>query len=212
MLSCLTYNSVFRIFDSSQSEFLSGNEEVKLKVFVPTKLFLTRGVGEHREELQSFELALRKAEIAMLNLAKISSIYPPNCKLISKGKGLQLMYPGQITFCVLARASSNEPRRQLAASIGLARPIDKSSYGYLSEYHAFGKTDEEAGNYAEDLAAAMLASTLGVEFDEDESWDNKRQLWKISGKMVGSRNITQSAIVSKHGKWTTVVAAAILLP
>jgi arginine decarboxylase len=58
----------------------------------------------------------------------------------------------------------------------------------------------------------MLASTLGVEFDEDESWDNKRQLWKISGKMVGSRNITQSAIVSKHGKWTTVVAAAILLP
>jgi arginine decarboxylase len=183
-----------------------------MEVFVPTKLFLTRGVGEHREELQSFELALRKAEIAMLNLAKISSIYPPNCKLISKEKGLRLMYPGQITFCVLARASSNEPRRQLAASIGLARPIDKSSYGYLSEYHAFGKTDEEAGNYAEDLAAAMLASTLGVEFDEDESWDNKRQLWKISGKMVGSRNITQSAIVSKHGKWTTVVAAAILLP
>ena len=181
-------------------------------MFVPTKLFLTRGVGEHREELQSFELALRKAEIAMLNLAKISSIYPPNCKLIGKEKGLQLIYPGQITFCVLAKASSNEPRRQLAASIGLARPIDKSSYGYLSEYHAFGETDEEAGNYAEDLAAAMLASTLGVEFDEDESWDNKRQLWKISGKMVGSRNITQSAIVSKHGKWTTVVAAAILLP
>ena len=181
-------------------------------MFVPTKLFLTRGVGEHREELQSFELALRKAGIAMLNLAKISSIYPPNCKLISKEKGLQLIYPGQITFCVLAKASSNEPRRQLAASIGLARPIDKSSYGYLSEYHAFGKTDEEAGNYAEDLAAAMLASTLGVEFDEDESWDNKRQLWKISGKMVGSRNITQSTIVSKHGKWTTVVAAAILLP
>jgi len=76
-------------------------------LFVPTKLFLTRGVGEHREELQSFERALRKAEIAILNLAKISSIYPPNCKLISKKKGLQLIYPGQITFCVLAKASSN---------------------------------------------------------------------------------------------------------
>jgi arginine decarboxylase len=193
-------------------ELLSQNAKEKLKMFVPTKLWLTRGVGEHKEELQSFELALRKAGIAMLNLAKVSSIYPPNCKLISKEKGLRLVYPGQITFCVLARASSNEPRRQLAASIGLARPIDKSSYGYLSEYHAFGKTDEEAGNYAEDLAAAMLASTLGVEFDEDESWDNKRQLWKISGKIVGSRNITQSAVVNKNGKWTTVVAAAILLP
>ena len=59
--------------------FDSGNEEEKLRVFVPTKLFLTRGVSEDREELQSFELALRKAEIAMLNLAKISSIYPPIC-------------------------------------------------------------------------------------------------------------------------------------
>jgi arginine decarboxylase len=58
----------------------------------------------------------------------------------------------------------------------------------------------------------MLASTLGVEFDEDESWDNKRQLWKISGKIVSSRNITQSAAVGKTGKWTTCVAAAMFVP
>jgi len=181
-------------------------------MFVPTKIFLTNGVGIHNEELQSFELALRKAGIAMLNLVHVSSIFPPNCRLISREKGLRLVYPGQITFCVMARASSDEPRRQLAASIGLARPRDKKCYGYLSEYHAFGKTDDEAGNHAEDLAAAMLASTLGVAFDEDDSWDNKRQLWRISGKMVDSRNITQSAIGNKNGKWTTVVAAAVLLP
>jgi arginine decarboxylase len=78
-------------------------------MFVPKKLFLTRGVGEHHEELQSFELALRKAKIAQLNLAQISSIYPPKCELISREKGLQLLYPDQITFCVMARASSNEP-------------------------------------------------------------------------------------------------------
>ncbi len=128
----------------------------------------------------------------------------------SKEKGLQLIYPGQITFCVLARASSNEPRRQLAASIGLARPIDKSSYGYLSEYHAFGKTDEEAGNYAEDLAAAMLASTLGIDFNVDESWDEKKEIFKISGKIVSTRNITQSSIVQSHG-YTTVIAVAVFV-
>lgn len=175
-------------------------------------MFLTKGVGEHREELQSFELALRHAGIQMLNIVSVSSIFPPSCEIITREKGLAEVTPGQITFCVMARCSSNEPRRQIAASIGVAIPSDTSLYGYLSEHHSYGQTDEEAGDYAEDLAAAMLASTLGVEFDEDESWDNKRQIWKISGKIVRTMNITQSARVGKDGKYKTVVAAAVLLP
>jgi arginine decarboxylase len=181
-------------------------------LFIPQKLFLTKGVGEHREELQSFELALRQAGIQHLNLVSVSSIYPPGCEIITRDKGVEYLKPGQITYCVMARCSSNEPRRQVAASIGLAIPADKQLYGYLSEHHAYGQTDEEAGDYAEDLAAAMLASTLGVEFDEDESWDNKRQIWKISTKIVHTRNITQSARIGKEGKWKTVMAAAVLLP
>ncbi len=181
-------------------------------MFVPTRLFLTKGVGEHREELQSFELALRQAGIQRLNLVNVSSIYPPGCTVISREKGLAQLEAGQITFAVMARACSNEPRRQIAASIGVAIPADKSMYGYLAEYHGYGQTTAEAGEYAENMAAAMLASTLGVAFDEDESWDNKRQLWKISGKIVRSRNITQSAEIGKDGKWKTVIAAAVLLP
>jgi arginine decarboxylase len=181
-------------------------------VFVPTKLFLTKGVGEHREELQSFELALRRAGIQNLNLVNVSSIYPPGCAIISREKGQARLAAGQITFAVMARAASNEPRRQIAASIGVAIPADKSMYGYLAEYHGYGQTYAEAGEYAENMAAAMLASTLGVAFDEDESWDNKRQLWKISGKIVRSRNMTQSAEIGKDGKWKTVIAAAVLLP
>lgn len=181
-------------------------------MFTPKKMFLTKGVGEHREELQSFELALRHAGIQMLNIVSVSSIFPPGCEIITREKGLLELTPGQVTFCVMARCSSNEPRRQIAASIGVAIPTDTSMYGYLSEHHSFGQTDEEAGDYAEDLAAAMLASTLGVEFDEDESWDNKRQIWKISGKIVRTMNITQSARIGKDGKYKTVVAAAVLLP
>ncbi len=181
-------------------------------MFVPTKMFLTKGVGVHREELQSFELALRHAGIQFLNLVNVSSIFPPDCDIITREKGLATLQAGQITFAVMARASANEPRRQIAASIGVAIPADKSMYGYLAEYHGYGQTGTEAGEYAEDLAAAMLASTLGVGFDEDESWDNKRQLWKISGKIVRSRNITQSAEIGKDGKWKTVIAAAVLLP
>jgi len=181
-------------------------------MFVPAKMFLTKGVGIHREQLQSFEIALRQAGIQFFNIVSVSSIMPPKCAIISREKGLGLLQPGQITFCVISKAASNEPRRQIAASIGVAVPADKDMYGYLSEHHAYGETADEAGEYAENLAAAMLASTLGLEFDEDESWDNKRQIWTISGKIVRSRNITQSAEVGKDGKWKTVIAAAVLLP
>ena len=181
-------------------------------MFVPTKMFLTKGVGVHREQLQSFELALRGAGIQSLNIVSVSSILPPKCEIISKRRGLAFLEPGQIAFSVMSKAASNEPRRHITASIGVAVPADEDMYGYLSEHHSFGETAFEAGEYAEDLAAAMLASTLGVEFDEDESWDEKRQIWEISGKIVRSRNITQTAEVGRDGKWKTVIAAAILLP
>jgi arginine decarboxylase len=179
--------------------------------FVPKKLFLTRGVGVHREKLQSFELALRDAGIATLNLVSVSSIYPPGCRIVSRARGEEMLEPGQIAFVVISRQDSNEPHRMLAASVGVAVPRDRRMFGYLSEHHSYGQSEKESGDYAEDLAASMLASTLGVEFDEDQSWDEKRQLWKISNKIVSTRNITQSAVVGRHGKWTTVIASAVLL-
>lgn len=177
---------------------------------VPTRVFFTKGVGSHRDELRSFELALKDAGIEKLNLVHVSSIYPPGCKIIPKDEGIKLIAPGSIAFCVMARLASNEMRRLLAASIGCALPADKSKYGYLSEHHAFGQTDEFAGDFAEDMAASMLASTLGVEFDENANWDEKEQVFKISGEIVRTFNVTQSAIISAKG-WTTVVASAVFV-
>jgi arginine decarboxylase len=184
--------------------------EGRLDGYVPSKLFFTKGVGTHREELHSFELALRDAGIEKCNLVQVSSIFPPGCKVIAKQQGLKLMKPGAITFCVMSRCCSNEPRRLLAASVGCAIPADKNAYGYISEHHAFGQTERQAGDYAEDLAAAMLASTLGIDFNVDESWDEKKEIFKISGKIVSTRNITQSSIVKHHG-FTTVIAAAVFV-
>ncbi|MFH0992546.1 MAG: arginine decarboxylase, pyruvoyl-dependent [bacterium] len=181
-------------------------------MFVPTKIFFTKGVGRHKDYLQSFELALRDAGIEICNLVSVSSIYPPNCKRISKEEGLKLLQPGQITFCVMARNATNEPNRLIAASIGVAQPADASMYGYLSEHHPFGETDERAGDYSEDLAATMLASTLGVEFDSNTAWDEREKMFKMSGKIVRTFNVTQSAEGDKNGLWTTVVGVAVLLP
>jgi len=177
---------------------------------LPKKIFLTKGVGNHREELHSFELALRDAGIEKCNLVQVSSIMPPGCRVISRIQGLNEIKPGAITYCVMSRCCSNEPRRLLAASVGLAVPKDRQAYGYISEHHAFGQTEKQAGDYAEDLAAAMLASTLGIDFNVDESWDEKKEIFKISGKIVRTRNVTQSSIVKNDG-YTTVIAAAVFV-
>ncbi len=178
---------------------------------IPKKVFFTKGVGRHKERLASFELALRDAGIAKLNLVSVSSILPPGCEIISKKAGLERIRAGEVIFLVIARAETDEPNRLIAASIGCAIPNDKSMHGYLSEHHTFGMTEEKAGDYAEDLAASMLASTVGIEFSSDASWDEKEQLFKMSGEIVRTTNFTQSAIGEKNGLWTTVIAAAVFL-
>ncbi|HKC79184.1 MAG TPA: pyruvoyl-dependent arginine decarboxylase [Nitrosopumilaceae archaeon] len=178
---------------------------------VAKKLFLTRGKGVHQDKLTSFEYALRDAGISGTNLVLISSIFPPGAKVISRAEGLKLIRPGSVQFVIYSRQQSNEPHRLMAASVGIAEPADKTKYGYLSEYESFGETEKEAGDYAEDIAAQMLASSLGVKFDLEKSWDEKRKQWKISGEIYKTRNITQSAVGDPKGRWTTVFAAAVLI-
>ncbi|MEO0225610.1 MAG: arginine decarboxylase, pyruvoyl-dependent [candidate division WOR-3 bacterium] len=181
-------------------------------MIIPKRLFLTKGVGKHKEKLASFEAALRDAGIAPFNIVRVSSILPPNCKIVSRTKGLQYLSPGEVVFCVMAESSTNEPHRLIAASIGVARPRDKNLFGYLSEYHSYGETEPRASDRAEDLAAQMLATTLGVIFDPDTSYDERKEIWKISGKIFKTTNITQTAIGDKHGLWTTVIAVAVMVP
>src|SRR5262245_19822751 len=178
---------------------------------VPSRVFFTKGVGVHKERLASFELAMRAAGIAHCNLVLVSSIYPPACKIIPREEGLKLLRPGEIIFAVYDRESNNEPNRLIAASVGLAVPADPSMHGYLSEHHSFGETDERAGEYAEDLAASMLATTVGIEFNPELDWDEQDHLFKRSGKTVRTTTITQSAVGNKDGLWTTVFAAAVFI-
>jgi len=178
---------------------------------VPQKIFFTKGVGVHKDKLQSFELALRSAGIAKYNIVNVSSIFPPGCHLISRDEGVALLKPGQILYCVMARNSTNEPNRLVAAAIGVALPAEEESYGYISEHTSFGQTKEDAGEYAEDLAASMLASTLGIAFDPDKAWDERRMIYRMSRKIIKSQNSTQTARGDKNGKWTTVIAAAVFV-
>jgi arginine decarboxylase len=180
-------------------------------MFVPSRIFFTKGVGVHKDRLASFELALRKAGVEKCNLVYVSSIFPPNCKQISKTAGLKCLKPGGITYCVMARNETNEPNRLVSAAIGLAMPSVPEEYGYLSEHHAYGETEKKTGEYAEDLAATMLATTLGIEFDVNAAWSEREQTYKASGKIIKTKNICQSAEGDKNGLWTTTIAVAVFL-
>ncbi len=176
---------------------------------IPQCVFMTRGKGVHRHQLTAFEYALWDADIEQQNLVSVSSILPPGCEMISREAGVAMLQPGEITFCVLARAETNEPGRNISASIGLARPKDPAVYGYISEYHGFGKTELESGDYAEDLAATMLASTLGIEFDPDAAWNERRKVYETSELIVDTTSTTSAAEGAPGEQWTCVVASAV---
>ena len=175
----------------------------------PTQVFLTKGIGVHRHRLTSFELALRDADIEQQNLVSISSILPAGCKMISREEGVTTLRPGEITFSVLARAETDEPGRRVHASIGLARPADPTMYGYIAEHHGYGMTEEQSGEYTEDLAATMLASTLGVEFDPGAAWNERKKLYEHTQLIIESMSIVAAALGDDSGLWTCAVAAAV---
>ncbi|TFH30011.1 MAG: arginine decarboxylase, pyruvoyl-dependent [Promethearchaeota archaeon] len=178
---------------------------------IPKYVFFTKGVGRAKKALQSFEAALRDAGISTLNLVQVSSILPPNCQEITPKEGFAMMSPGQIVFLVLARHSSNEKNRLISASIGVAQPKDENHYGYLSEHHSFGQDEETASDFSEDLAASMLASTLGIPFDPDEDYDKRREIFQMSDKIVKTISYTQTAVVENDGEYTTVISAAVFI-
>jgi arginine decarboxylase len=178
---------------------------------VPKEIFFTKGVGRHRNRLQSFELALRHAGIEKGNLVRVSSILPPKCKIIPKSQGLEKLQAGEITYVVLAEASTDEPSRLVGAGIGLAQPAHGEQYGYISEHHCFGMTEERLGDFVEDMAATMLATTLGIEFHPDTAYDERKEIYRMSGKIIRTRATVQTAEGDKNGLWTTVIAAAVML-
>ena len=179
--------------------------------YIPKALFFTKGKGTHKDYLTSFELALREARISDLNLVTVSSIKPPKCKILGISEGRKYLLSGQITFAVMARSSTKEPNRLIAASIGLANPKEDDKYGYLSEHHSTGETAQKVGDYAEDMAMEMLATTMGLPNDPSLTWDDKEEQWRLSGKIYNTQNYTQSAEGNKDGLWTTVVSAAVFI-
>ena len=190
---------------------ITASKIVNAESWIPKNLFLTKGTGVHNEKLASFELALRSAGIASYNLISVSSILHPNCEIINQNTGNKMLHPGQVVPVVLARSESNKPETLVSSGIGIAIPRNRNDYGYLSEHHTIGMNENQMEDYVEDLAAEMLATTYGLEFDPDASWDEKRELWNIDNRIVETKSIVETSKTDSSDKWTTVVCAAVLI-
>jgi arginine decarboxylase len=177
---------------------------------MPKECFFTKGVGRHIQKLMSFELALRDAGIEKQNLVRVSSIYPTSCKIIPAKEGIAKLKPGQITFVVLAEAATDEPNRLICAGIGLATPRNHA-HGYIAEHHGYGMSEKKTEDLCEDLAATMLATTLGIPFDAEKSWDEREQQYKLTGDIVKTRANVQTAEGDKSGLWTSVISSVVFI-
>jgi arginine decarboxylase len=181
---------------------------------VPPKVFLTKGVGVHERQLSSRALARPDAGVEKVNLIKASSIIPPGCQFISPGEGKELLRIGQMTFAIIAEASTNEPHRLISAAIGVAKPDDENEYGFFTEVEqeqGYGKTEEKAGAEVMKLAIENLASSWRAPFDPDEDFDPEKTLYRIKNKNVRASHMTQSTFGDKDGLYTTVFVAAVFL-
>ena len=168
-------------------------------VIVPKKFFLTSGVGRSEDQLFSFELALRDAGVEGANIVPVTSICPPDCVELKCAKGINELgicgkHQGRIVFAVKSQVDIFGAAKRsvvVSSSVAYARPTDKNSFGYFTEYHGRKNAftmQEKSVHYAK-----KMIESRGLSVDEDN---------------FGA--ITASAKTAS-GEWLVVVALAVLI-
>ncbi len=146
----------------------------------PKKVKLAAGRGEGAERLLAFDRALLDAGVGNLNLIRVSSILPPNCRYEEDFP----VPPGSLAPTAYAALMCEEPGREIAAAIGVGFATD--DYGVIMEYSGFCGRGE-----AEEKVAAMV-----------------REAFAYRGKDL--RELRVKAVSHRVERWGAVVAAAVL--
>jgi len=179
---------------------------------IPTKFFLTKGVGVHEKDMRAFEEALRDAGIHTCNLIKKSSVIAAGCKRISVQEGMKYITPGQITFAVIAQSQTNEPGQRVVAGIGMAQPKDTSLYGYLTEVEqAIGRTDEDVEEDVIEMALENLVTEWNPKFEGEKFYRKGKKNYKFEGRSISVDSLVQSAEGEEQNKYTVVIVAAVFI-
>ena len=98
----------------------------------------------------------------------------------------------RVYYVLKAPIAHDEPVTGFAGLSG--RPVSFSQGGSMS-----------------DLVGLGLASTVGVPFDVDKDYDERKEQYRLGGEIVTTREITQTAEGDKNGLWTAILAAAVMI-
>lgn len=110
---------------------------------------LTKGASEGPTKLNAFDNALLEAEIGNVNLIPVSSMLPPNTRIIPMPK----LQPGEMTNCVLAHQYSENPGDKIAAVIAFCQAEEM---GCVIELTGINKTQTELKEEAKYMAEYMM--------------------------------------------------------
>jgi arginine decarboxylase len=141
-----------------------------------------------KDSLISFGIALQNAGIGPFNLVKVSSIIPPGCNLIDKERGIKLLSPGQILYCVLAKKCTSTDE-VITAAVGAAIAANQADVGCLYELTETGKSKAQTAGDVEKLTSELLQKSLGL---------HESKTLSIVSEATG-----------KDSMFTTVIAAAV---
>jgi arginine decarboxylase len=180
----------------------------------PTRLFLTTGLGIHERDIQANDRALVDAGIGNFNRDRVSSIVPPNCKVVSREEGVKMLPgEGEILFAVVPLVTSNVPGTKVVSAMGLAVPEDGGT-GTIAEVDDEGPEAadaEAAARKAVEMAMGMFAFRIGSDFDPVKEFRPGKQVYQIGNRMVRVHSAGKGATVGPAGKYTSVVASVVYL-
>jgi arginine decarboxylase len=180
---------------------------------LPTQLFLTSGIGTHKEDKNARDRASVQAGISRLNLVSVSSILPAGIKLIDRATFDSRVKDGQIVFAINGICQSNKPGQRVTASLSLAVPHDPTVTGFVTELFEYpGLQEDQARQRTEKMVLQLFAEQHGdTKFVADDVWQPTNSEYEIANHPLRLLTVSQSGVCNEDGDFTCAIVAAVFL-
>lgn len=155
---------------------VADEELVPPLIFIPARVFFVSGTATHQLERVALQRAMREAGVADCNLVKVSSLIPPEARIIPSAEGRRLLHPGNIVHAVIAQAQTNEPHQRISTAIAWAKPDRLDVPGYIAELEedlAKGKSAATAEMTVGEEALEIMAMRLRTKVDAKRAWERR---------------------------------------
>jgi len=177
---------------------------------VPKQMFFTKGVGYHRNKLQALNQRFVMPASRSATLLRYRASSRRNVRLSLRPRGSRNSKQGKSPSLFLPRGDSGTK----PSGFCIRRSCTTEKQEAIRLYQRtpwFWPDSQEGFDFAEDLAATMLASTLGIELDPDKDWNERKMVYQVGERQFVSRSTAQTARGHKDSLWTTVIACAVML-